>query len=145
MNEPTDIDTYKYPIVFYDGVCGLCNRSVQFILKHDKKSKFHFATLQGEVAKRFLTEEQRVQLNSVVVKSRDRIFKESGAFFEIMGNLGGWPSYMLMFSWLPSKFTDRIYRYVAERRYKWYGKLDNCPVPEPKVKERFLDQASVPA
>lgn len=140
MREPTTIDTFKHPIVFYDGLCGLCNKSVQWILKHDRKGKFYFATLQGDIAEQYLSEEQRSNLDSVVVFSRDRIFEESGAFFEIVANLGGWPSYFLVFSWLPSSFTDKVYQYVAKRRYKWFEKLDACPLPDPGVRERFLDQ-----
>lgn len=140
MSDPSAIDTFKYPIVFYDGLCGLCNRSVQWILKHDKKNKFHFATLQGDIAAKYLSDAQRKKLDSLVVISRNRTFKESGAFFEIVANLGGWPSYFLVFSWLPSDFTDKIYRYVAIRRYDWYGKLDACPLPDPAVRDRFLDE-----
>lgn len=143
MTGSNHIDTYVHPIVFYDGVCGLCNRSVQFILRHDKKKKFRFATLQGEVAKEMLSPEQRERIDTVIVRSRDRMFQKSGAFFEIMANLGGWPSYFLAFSWLPSKFTDWLYMHVARRRYKWFEQLASCPVPEPGVRERFLDEHGV--
>ena len=135
----SDINTFIHPIVFYDGLCGLCNKTVQAILKRDKKGKFYFATLQGDVAAEYLTDEQRKDLDSVVVRSRDRNFKESGAFFEIAATLGGWPGFFLVFSWLPSDFTDKVYRWIAKNRYKWFGKLDACPMPDPNVRHRFLD------
>ncbi len=139
----SDINTFIHPIVFYDGLCGLCNKSVQAILKRDKKGKFYFATLQGDVAAEYLTDEQRKDLDSVVVRSRDRNFKESGAFFEIAATLGGWPGFFLVFSWLPSDFTDKVYRWIAKNRYKWFGKLDACPMPDPAPVMKALPSSNV--
>lgn len=136
---PHKIDTHKNPVVFYDGYCGLCNWAIQFILKHDRQKIFRFATLQGDTAREVLSSEDREDLTTVVVWSRREIFKESGAFFEIVKLLGGGFKLLRVFGWLPRKFTDATYRFVARNRYSWFGVHDQCPLPDEKVRNRFLD------
>ncbi len=137
--EISGFDSQQHPLVFYDGLCGLCHKSVQWILKHDHREKFRFATLQGDLAQQYLSPEQTKKLESVVVISRGKVFAESAAFFEIAGQLGGWPSLLRVFSILPKFLTNRIYRFIARNRYGWFGKFDSCPIPEPKVRSRFLE------
>lgn len=133
------IDTHQNPLVLYDGLCGLCHKAVQWILERDKKEKFRFATLQGDLARQYLQPDQRQKLESVVVLSRGAVFEESAAFFEIASRIGGWPAVLSVFRFLPSFISDGVYRFIAKRRYGWFGKYDSCPIPDPKVRARFLD------
>lgn len=131
--------TAEHPILFYDGICGLCNRSVQWVLKYDKNEVFRFATLQGKIAEKHLTLAQRQNLNSVVVLDAGTSHEKSAAFFRIVRYLRGWPRIFLLFSWWPRSFSNIIYDWIARNRYRWFGKLDACPMPDPAVRERFLD------
>lgn len=137
MSHP--VDTHKNPVVFYDGYCGLCNWAVQFILKRDRQKIFRFATLQGDKAREVLSAKDRENLATVVVWSREQIYTESGAFFETVKRLGGWVKILLIFKVLPRGFTDGVYRFVARNRYSWFGKHDQCPVPDEKDRKQFLD------
>lgn len=140
MTAQKAMDTTKHPLVLYDGVCGLCNRSVQWILKHDRKEQFRFATLQGYLAKQWLDQVPSGAPESVVLVYRDQIYTTSAAAFKIARLLGGWPKGLAVFSVLPEKLTDAVYNWIARNRYKWFGKHDTCPMPDESVRDRFLDE-----
>jgi len=139
-NKEKQIDTKKNPLVFYDGVCGLCNRSVWWIIKHDKEEKFLFATLQGDLAQKWLNSAQREGMGSVILVCDESIYTESAAAFRIARLLKGWPRMLAVFSVLPRFITDGVYRFIARNRYKWFGKMDTCPFPDAGVRHRFLDE-----
>lgn len=126
--------------MLYDGVCGLCNRSVQWILTHDNKEQFRFATLQGEMAEQWLKKLPTEVEESVVLVYRNQIYTASSAAFKIAKLLGGWPRLLAVFSVLPQRLTDRVYKWIARNRYRWFGKFDTCPLPNEKVRSRFLDE-----
>ena len=128
-------------IVFYDGVCGLCDRTVQFVLKRDQARRIFFAPLQGETAKQ--RPDLPADLRSIVFitnfgTAQERVYFRSDAVLRILDLLSGiWR----VVSWLriiPRSLRDAIYDAVARRRYRWFGKFDNCRVPTPETRARFL-------
>lgn len=132
----------EHPIVFYDGHCGLCNRAVHFIIRHDSEEHFRFATLQGKLAEKLLTESQRLDLRSVVVLNNNKAYERSAAAFEALRFIKGWPRILRVFRFLPRVITDGVYLFIAHYRYRWFGRYDECPLPEPGLRKRFLDQSA---
>ena len=128
------------PIVLYDGVCGLCDRSVQLILRHDRRGRFRFAALQSEVGKALL---ERFglpveELDSVVLVEDGRAWRKSRAALRIARGMDApWPLlWPLMI--VPRPVADFFYDRVAKNRYRIFGKLDACMLPPPEVRARFL-------
>lgn len=129
------------PIIFFDGVCNLCNSSVQFVIKHDAGNKFLFAPLQGITAKQILEKHNydANQLNSFVLYKNDTLFTQSTAALKVARELKGWPSWLYGFIIVPAFIRDAVYNFIAKNRYKWFGKKDSCMLPSPALKAKFLD------
>lgn len=129
------------PIVFFDGVCNLCNRSVQFIIKRDRKKKFLFASLQGqkgqEILKRFHLPAD--DFNSFILFENDKIYTRSTAALRMLKLLGGGWKLLYVFILVPKFIRDAVYNRIAKNRYKWFGKREECMIPTPELKNRFLD------
>ena len=125
-------------IILFDGVCNLCNRSVQFIIKKDKKGIFKFASLQSTVGKELLKEFELPEdsFQSFIYIKND--FSRSDAALEIAKMLNGVWQFVYFFKIVPKFFRDPIYNLIARNRYKWFGKKDECRVPTSKMKERFF-------
>jgi predicted DCC family thiol-disulfide oxidoreductase YuxK len=128
-------------IVLFDGVCNLCNSSVQFILKRDKKKQFRFASLQGKFGQKVLKNNNfsTVSLNTLILIEDDKIFTRSTGVLRMMKHLGGGWSLLYGFIIIPKFIRDAFYNWVSKNRYKWFGKKDECMVPTKELKERFLD------
>ncbi len=129
------------PIVLFDGVCNLCNRSVQFIIKRDKKKQFLFASLQGKTGQEILRKHGLPpnELNSFILAEGDRVYTRSTGALRMLKKLGdGW-KILYVFIILPRFIRDPVYNWVARNRYKWFGKREECMVPAPALKDRFLD------
>lgn len=129
------------PIIFFDGVCNLCNTAVQFILKRDKKNLFRFSSLQSDYAKANLpssfTDDQNLQ--SIILKNGNSILTKSSAVLTVTKNLsGGWPI-LYAFIVIPKFIRDGLYDIIAKNRYSWFGKKDQCMIPSPQLKSRFID------
>ena len=137
----TDIPSDK-KIVLFDGVCNLCDSAVQFIIKHDKKDNFRFASLQSETGKK-LVEERGLdpeEIDSIIlIVPGVAYYRKSTAALEISRDLSGGYSLLKNFLVIPSNLRDGIYDYVAKNRYKWYGKKEHCMIPTPDLKSKFLD------
>lgn len=137
----TDIPSDK-KIVLFDGVCNLCDSAVQFIIKHDKKDNFRFASLQSETGKK-LVEERGLdpeEIDSIIlIVPGVAYYRKSTAALEISRDLSGGYSLLKNFLVIPSNLRDGIYDYVAKNRYKWYGKKEHCMIPTPELKSKFLD------
>ena len=132
--------TTEHPIIFFDGVCGLCNKFIDFVLPRDKAGLFRFAPLQGETAKEFLSAEDRESLKSVVLVDDGRQYKRSTAAVRILMKLGGFWKVVGFLGWLvPSPLRDLMYKAVASVRYRLFGKTETCRMPQPNERERFLD------
>ncbi|MGH9872340.1 MAG: thiol-disulfide oxidoreductase DCC family protein [Pyrinomonadaceae bacterium] len=138
--------TDSNPIVLYDGVCGLCNHLVQFLLKRDRKDRFRFASLQSEFANRLMTRHgvDPHDLNTVyVVKNHERsdetLLARSDAILYMLTQLGGIWSLAGIARVLPRGLRDVVYKFVALNRYRVFGKHESCLLPEPKHRAKFLD------
>jgi predicted DCC family thiol-disulfide oxidoreductase YuxK len=129
-------------IVFFDGVCNLCNGTVQFILDRDPAGLFRFAPLQSDLATRMLGERGVVvdgnEPDSVLLLEGDRVYARSDAVLGITRHLSGaWPL-LAIFAVAPRFLRDAVYRFVARHRYRWFGRTDACRVPTPALRARFL-------
>lgn len=126
-------------IVLYDGVCGLCNGFVQWVLKRDDGGPLRFATLQGEIgeaARRAIPE--LATIDSIVVLHKDGAWIKSTAALEVTRYVGGGWALSSAGYIVPRFIRDAVYDFVARNRYGWFGKYDACPLPSPEQRQRFL-------
>jgi predicted DCC family thiol-disulfide oxidoreductase YuxK len=129
----------EQPIVFFDGVCALCNHAVQTLLKIDRRHRLKFAPLQGETAIVELPEADRRELKTLVIRDHRGVARYSTAVVRILWQIGGIWSFFGTCLWLiPSPIRNWGYRFVSARRYKWFGKYESCRLPKPGERERFL-------
>ena len=128
-------------IILFDGVCNLCNTSVIFIIKHDKKAHFKFASLQSDAAKELLLQHnvKKNEIDSIVLIENDTLYEKSTAALRISRKLNGGFKILYAFIIIPSLIRDWIYNYIAKNRYTWFGKKDNCMIPSKKLKHRFIE------
>ena len=135
--------------VLYDGVCGLCNQLVQFLLKRDQRDRFRFASLQSDVAAELLQRHgtNAVDLDTVYVvvdygKPSERLLSRSDAIIHLLQRLGGPWAIFAAGKILPKAFRDSFYKFVATHRYRVFGKYDACLMPEERFANKFLDQGN---
>jgi len=129
------------PIVLYDGVCGLCDRSVQLILRNDRRGRFRFAALQSETGRALLEKFDLPPeaLDSVVLVQDGRAWRKSAAALRIARRMDApWPL-LWPLAIVPRPVADFFYDLVAKNRYRIFGKLDACMIPPPEVRARFLE------
>jgi predicted DCC family thiol-disulfide oxidoreductase YuxK len=130
-------------VLLYDGLCGFCNGTVRFILARDRSGPMRFAPLQGEFARGVLARHPEVAgVDSLLLLERradgERVYVRSAAALEVAAYLGGaWRAVGLL-RVVPAFIRDRLYDVFARFRYRWFGRYQACPVPEPGVRERFL-------
>ena len=129
----------KQPIIFFDGYCVLCNGFVDFIYRRDKKRDFAFASLQGETAKRLLPGHCLDEFRSVVYLANGNCELRSTAVLSILGRLGGAYKVALVLKIVPRPLRDFVYDWIASHRYRWFGKREQCRLPQPEDKGRMLD------
>jgi predicted DCC family thiol-disulfide oxidoreductase YuxK len=128
------------PILLFDGVCNLCNSSVQFIIRHDPQSKFRFAALQSDFGVALLRKHGLTpgKPDSILLIKGDRHYQRSNAALEISKDLSGlWPA-LYIFKIIPLFLRDALYDLMAKYRYKFFGTRDECLIPTPELKARFL-------
>lgn len=135
------INQVGFPIVFFDGICGLCNGFISFLFFIDRSKVFKVATLQGPFASRSLPKGLTEGLNSiVVVKDSGEILSKSRAILYVLRRVGG---VLTPLAWLgsvlPTKFLDHLYDFVSQNRYRVFGKSETCRLPDADEKSRFLD------
>ncbi len=129
-------------IILFDGVCNFCDNSIKWIIKHDKKDKFRFASLQSEVGKKLISErgmDPEEMDSMVLIEPGVAYYKKSTAALEISKELSGGYSLLSNFSFLPEGFRDSIYNVIARNRYKWFGKKEECMIPSPELRSKFLE------
>lgn len=126
-------------IILFDGVCNLCNNSVQFIIRHDKDAYFKFASLQSDYGGQ-LKETKQIpnDVDSIILVENGKVYMQSSAILRIARRLDGAWKLAAAALIIPRPIRDIIYRYVAKNRYRWFGRQDQCMLPSPDLKERFL-------
>lgn len=127
-------------IVLFDGVCNLCDSSVQFIIKHDKKDFFRFAALQSETGKALLSKAGLPEnyLQTFVYFEGEKFYTQSTAALRISKHLNGaWKAFYPLLI-IPAPIRNIFYRLVANNRYKVFGKKDECMIPTPELKSKFI-------
>lgn len=128
-------------IIFFDGVCNLCNSSVQKILKNDKRGKYHFASLQSDFTRQFFKEKQyQPKAESIILYNGKHFYHKSAAVLRVAGNLRFPYPILSVLRIFPPFISNLVYDFVARNRYRWFGKRESCMIPEPRWKERFVDQ-----
>ncbi len=134
------------PIVLYDGVCGLCNRLVQFLLKRDMHDRLRFASLQSDFAARVLSRHgaDPSDLDTVYVvvdydSPAERLLARSDAILHVAQQIGGFWKIVSWAKILPRPIRNLVYNLVARNRYKVFGKYETCMLPQPQHRKKFLD------
>ena len=126
-------------ILFFDGHCGLCNKSVDFVSTRDLKGVFQFAPLQGETAQHLLMPEDLRDLRSLVLLADGKVFRHSSAVVKILWCLGnGWKAIAALLWLIPRPFRDLGYRLVARNRYRIFGHHEACRRPTMEERSKFL-------
>jgi len=128
-------------IVLFDGVCNLCSSSVQFILKKDKKNQFLFGSLQGQTGQEYLKKFNLPadNFNSFILVENDKLYTRSTAALRVLKHLGGGWSFWYALMIVPKFIRDAIYNWIAKNRYAWFGKKEECWLPKPELKAKFLN------
>ena len=129
------------PIVLFDGVCGLCNRSVQWLLKHDRQGVLRFAALQSAAGRNLFEQHAlgEMDLSTVALIEEEKAHLRSQAALRILKLLGAPWSFFYPLILIPAPLRDSLYNCIAGHRYQWFGRLDSCVVPDHGVADRFLD------
>lgn len=128
-------------LILFDGVCNLCNASVQYVIKHDKNNFFLFTPLDSKVAKEII---EKYNLDTSKIDSIIHYAPETGikikstAALKIASQLGFPRNLMTIFYIIPPFIRNWVYNYVAKNRYKWYGKRDECMIPTEELKQKFV-------
>ena len=139
----TELVRTPSPLLLYDGVCGLCNGAVRFILRRDPAGPLCFAPLQGSTAQAVLARHPELRgVDSLVVvetlEGRETVAVRSEAVLRIAAYLGGVWAWSTVLRRVPEAIRDGAYALVARHRYRVFGQYESCPVPEPSVRSRFL-------
>ena len=134
------MDSKAYPVLLFDGVCTLCDASVQFIIDHDSESQFRFASLQSDVGKRLAAEYgvDAEALDTLVLIDDGCAFVRSEAVLRVASRLGRPWSWSGAFRVVPRPLRDGAYRVVARNRVRLFGQRDACRIPTPDLRARFL-------
>lgn len=141
MGTPGAVEPSNANIILFDGVCNLCSGSVQFILSRDPKGTFKFASLQSDYGQQQLKRLglNPTQLHSIILLRGENFLQRSDAALEIAKHLNGAWRVFYVFKIFPPFIRDGIYNWIANNRYRFFGKKDSCWIPTPELKERFLE------
>lgn len=128
-------------IILFDGLCNLCDATVQFIIKRDTKDVFRFVSLQSDLGRELLQKlpiEFQLTDSVFLYESEKVFFYKSQAVFEIVKSIGGIYYCLLIFKLLPNTITNAVYDFIAKNRYRWWGKKESCLVPSKDLQSKFL-------
>jgi predicted DCC family thiol-disulfide oxidoreductase YuxK len=126
-------------VIYFDGICNLCNRMVQWIIKHDKNKRFLFAALQSKAGQELQHQYGGTLPDSIILSYQNKLFVKSDAVLKIASLIGGGFALLTIFYIVPRFLRDRVYDLIARKRYSWYGKRSSCMVPTPELQSRFLE------
>lgn len=130
----------KSNIIFFDGVCNLCNFSVKYVVRNDPEGFFCFSSLQSDFTENFLSQNNiNSEFETIIFFSEGRFLKESDAVISILFKIGGFNRLISrIITLLPEKFRDILYKFISRNRYRFFGKQQDCMIPEEQIKKRFL-------
>lgn len=130
-----------HPIILFDGICNLCNAAVQFVIKHDKKKQFMFASLQSKAGQSILSDYGLglTGFKSFILVENKTVYTRSSAALRLSRKLDGILPGFYAFMIIPKFIRDGLYNLVARNRYSWFGKKESCMIPSQELKARFLD------
>lgn len=133
-------ETTNHKIILFDGVCNLCNSSVNFVIRKDKNDVFRFAALQSEIGKKYINKFSidPSQTDSIILVEGEKHYVKSSAALTIAKSLKGVYPLFYGFMIIPNFIRNWVYDYIAKNRYKWYGKKESCMIPTPELKSKFL-------
>ncbi|WP_194767641.1 thiol-disulfide oxidoreductase DCC family protein [Tamlana sp. I1] len=130
-------------LILFDGVCNLCNSSVQYVIKHDKKDLFMFTALQSDTGKAIIEKFKidTTQIDSILLyhPEKDTISYKSTAALKVALKLGFPTNSLGVFLIIPAFIRNWVYDFIAKNRYKWYGKKESCMIPTSELRSKFLD------
>ena len=127
-------------IILFDGVCNLCNSSLQFIIKYDQKGVFHFTSQESKFGKKIIEKYHLESIDSIILIDEKQIYLYSDAILEITKELGGCLKLLYCFHFIPKTIRDQIYKLIAKYRYVIiFGKKESCMLPSKEIESRFLD------
>lgn len=128
-------------IILFDGICNLCESSIQFIIKRDKKDTFRYVAIQSEIGQKIIKhigiDTSKTDSIILYLPGRAYYYKAEAALL-IAKDLSGFYSILGYLSFIPNNLKNLIYDYIAKNRYKWYGKKESCMIPTPELKAKFL-------
>jgi predicted DCC family thiol-disulfide oxidoreductase YuxK len=126
--------------ILFDGVCNLCNSSVQFVINRDPHRSFQFAALQSISGKALLQQHHLPEANlySVILIREGTVYQRSSAALQIARGLTGWWPLLYAFIIVPPFIRNAVYDWIASNRYRWFGEKNECMIPTPELKSRFL-------
>nr|WP_162128663.1 DCC1-like thiol-disulfide oxidoreductase family protein [Flavobacterium phycosphaerae] len=128
-------------IILFDGVCNLCDSSVQFLIKHDKNDSFRFVSLQSDLGKKIITHIgiDLTKIDSLVLYEPGKAYYcKSQAVLRTANELGGIYRLLNLVAIFPTPFLNLVYDYIAKNRYRWFGKKESCRLPSPELLAKFL-------
>jgi predicted DCC family thiol-disulfide oxidoreductase YuxK len=137
------VDDLDQPVLLFDGVCNLCNGFVRFVVRFDSAGRYLFAPLQSDVGRELLDrlDMPTESIETVVLVDEESVSTKSTAALRVLRELDGpWPLLSPLVV-LPTGLRDRVYDLVATHRYRVFGRTDECQVPDPEIRERFLERS----
>lgn len=129
------------PVILFDGTCAFCNFWSRFVLHHDRNRHFRLGRLQSNQGRK-LCEDHGISpdtMDSVVLIDDGQAYLRSAAMIHILGYLPRPWCWLTVIRWLPQGLRDRLYDFVGRHRYQWFGRYDDCPMPDPQYRDRFID------
>ena len=134
------VNNKENSILLFDGVCNLCNGAVQFVIKRDRKKKFLYSSMQSGSGQALLLKYglKLSDFDSFILLENEQYFTKSTAALKVAKGLGGVWGILYLFMIIPKFSRNAIYDFIASNRYKWFGKREECMLPSPELKDRFL-------
>ena len=131
---------FPHPIILFDGVCNFCNAGINFVINQDRKKVFRFAALQSEAGQRLLQQYSlpKKDFNSFILIDGGIVYKSSTAGLRLYNKLPWFWKWTQIFWIVPKFLRDRVYNIIARNRYNWFGKKEECMIPNEGVKNRFI-------
>jgi predicted DCC family thiol-disulfide oxidoreductase YuxK len=145
MNAPDESNAGQQgDLVIFDGVCNLCEASVNFIIRHDKSGVFRFVPSQSELGGVLQRQYgiNTADIETVILIRDGQAYTESDAAVRIAASFDGWWRLLSLVRWVPRPVRDGMYRWIARNRYAWFGQKDVCLMPTPELRSRFLESSA---